>query len=79
MTALQDRGAGVVTGEKSMKHFINLRVKSSKTAMEIHIGTNLVKQLVVKKLISRFNGSVFSPGLQQQLTGTEGHSHCSAQ
>ena len=58
MTALQNRGAGLVTGEKSMKQFINLRVRSSKTGVEVHIGNDLVKQLVVKKLISRFNCSV---------------------
>ena len=58
MTVLQDRGAGLVTGEKSMKQFINLRVRSSKTGVEVHIGNDLVKQLVVKKLISRFNCSV---------------------
>ena len=59
MTVLQDRGAGLVTGEKSMKQFINLRVRSSKTGVEVHIGNDLVKQLVVvKKLISRFICSV---------------------
>ena len=59
ITALQDRGPGEVTGEKSMKQFINLRVKSSKTAVEVHIGHDLVKQLVLKKLISKYNGSSF--------------------
>lgn len=58
MTALQDRGAGLVTGEKSMKQFINLRMRSSKTGVEVHVGNDLVKQLVLKKLIRRFNCSV---------------------
>ena len=43
-----------------MKQFINLRVKSSKTAVEVNIGDDLVKQLVLKKLISKCNGSSFS-------------------
>ena len=72
MTALQDRGAGLVTGEKSMKQFINLRVKSSKTAVEVHIGNDLVKQPVVKELISRFNGSVLLPRSTAAAHGNRG-------
>ena len=62
----------MVTGEKSMKQFINLRVKSSKTAVEVHIGNDLVKQPVVKELISRFNGSVLLPRSTAAVHGNRG-------